>query len=106
MNEKTPKIIYLQPDDDGETTWCEDQINDDDVAYVRQDVHEAVLREQTANTIEMIADRNAANHIIDQLRLACKAALETMNESARMTYAYDAYQMITAAIALAEKEGR
>jgi hypothetical protein len=32
-----PKVIYLQfdPNPNGETTWCEDRINDDDIEYVR-----------------------------------------------------------------------
>lgn len=29
-----PKRIYLQYDPDGETTWCEEMINDDDIEYV------------------------------------------------------------------------
>jgi len=29
-----PDRIYLQYDPDGETTWCEDKINDDDIEYV------------------------------------------------------------------------
>jgi hypothetical protein len=29
-----PGTIYLQYDPDGETTWCEDKINDDDIVYV------------------------------------------------------------------------
>ena len=29
--------IYLQEDTDGETTWCQDQINDDDCEYIRAD---------------------------------------------------------------------
>lgn len=39
---ETPKIIYLQPGmgEEGETTWCEDQINEDDIAYFRADVVE------------------------------------------------------------------
>lgn len=40
MSDETPKIIYLQPGagEEGEATWCEDKINDDDVIYVRADV--------------------------------------------------------------------
>ncbi len=30
----SPDRIYLQYDPDGETTWCEDKINDDDIEYV------------------------------------------------------------------------
>lgn len=30
-----PKIIYLQYDPDGETTWCEDRIGDEDIEYVQ-----------------------------------------------------------------------
>ena len=29
-----PKRIYLQNDLGGETTWCENKINDDDIEYV------------------------------------------------------------------------
>lgn len=29
-----PETIYLQYDPEGETTWCEDQINDDDIEYL------------------------------------------------------------------------
>jgi hypothetical protein len=29
-----PGTIYLQYDPEGETTWCEDKINDDDIVYV------------------------------------------------------------------------
>jgi len=32
---KAPITIYLQNDPEGETTWCEDKINDDDVEYVQ-----------------------------------------------------------------------
>lgn len=41
----TAKIIYLQVNgslsDDGEVTWCVDQVNDDDIAYIRKDAAEA-----------------------------------------------------------------
>ena len=38
-----PEVIYLQWfDEDGkpdeEVTWCQDSINDSDIAYVRKDV--------------------------------------------------------------------
>lgn len=34
---KAPKVIYLQWDDDvnADNTWSEDQINDDDIKYIR-----------------------------------------------------------------------
>jgi hypothetical protein len=32
---EAPKTIYLQYDPDGETTWCEDRINDEDIEYVQ-----------------------------------------------------------------------
>lgn len=32
---RAPKTIYLQYDPDGETTWCDDKINDDDIEYVQ-----------------------------------------------------------------------
>ena len=36
--------IYLQEDTDGETTWCQDKINDDDCEYIRADKHTALKR--------------------------------------------------------------
>ena len=40
-----PDVIYLQwipgyprVDADDEVTWCQDQINDDDIGYVREDI--------------------------------------------------------------------
>lgn len=40
---KIPEVIYLQWfDEDGkpdeEVTWCQDEINDSDIAYIRKDV--------------------------------------------------------------------
>ncbi len=43
MSEKEPpNVIYLQWAPDGETTWCQDKINADDVRYIREwaDKHE------------------------------------------------------------------
>ena len=34
MSNIIPTKIYLQYDPDGETTWCADKINDDDIEYV------------------------------------------------------------------------
>ncbi len=47
---KIPEVVYLQWfDEDGkpneEVTWCQDSINDSDVAYVRQDVVEKIVME-------------------------------------------------------------
>lgn len=48
--EETPEIIYLQREaaDDSfvEDTWCEDEINDTDVKYIRADI--ATTHEQQA----------------------------------------------------------
>lgn len=39
------KRIWLQPGagDCGETTWCQDRIHDDDIEYIRTDIHKAAL---------------------------------------------------------------
>ncbi len=40
---KAPKVIYLQweyPDHEFGVTWCDDQINDEDILYIRQDCAE------------------------------------------------------------------
>ena len=45
-----PEKIYLQwyehegTEDYPETTWCEDQINDSDVCFIRQDVIEDIIK--------------------------------------------------------------
>ena len=40
MSEKQwHESIWLQEDTDGETTWCQDKINDDDCKYIRADKH-------------------------------------------------------------------
>ena len=39
-----PERIWLQSEMEGfnvETTWCIDQINDDDAEYIRQAIHES-----------------------------------------------------------------
>lgn len=45
--EKFPKTIYLQEGEgfDGETTWCPDKIHEDDIEYIRKDVHEKLIQE-------------------------------------------------------------
>lgn len=77
----TPERIYLQWFDEygesaDEVTWCEDQIQDDDVAYIRLDIAEASVREQTAKTIEMIAERNGLRHVIDEQAARVNRVLE------------------------------
>ena len=54
---EAPKKIYLQVDPEGdaapdvdvfdtnEVTWCQDQINDNDVAYIRVDLVESMIRD-------------------------------------------------------------
>lgn len=84
MSDKTPEQIFLQWfDDDGEpaeeVTWCKDQILDSDVVYVRSDIAEDALREQTAKTIQMIAERNALGHALDE-QTARIADLEALCE--------------------------
>lgn len=39
--------IWLQPGagDCGETTWCQDRIHDDDIEYIRADIHARALLE-------------------------------------------------------------
>jgi hypothetical protein len=39
----TPKIIYLQQLNDIEITWCDDQINDDDVEYIKKSEYDHIL---------------------------------------------------------------
>ena len=60
MNKKPPEIIYLQYDPDGETTWCEDKINDDDIEYVLKSSAEAA----EARVYEL---RNILNLLLDQI---------------------------------------
>jgi hypothetical protein len=84
MSDKTPEQIFLQWfDQDGEpveeVTWCKDQILDSDVVYVRSDIAEDALRKQTAKTIEMIAERNAIGHALDE-QTARIADLEALCE--------------------------
>lgn len=46
---KPPKTIYLQWDEEpgSENTWCEEQINDDDIKYIRPN-HDALARQLAA----------------------------------------------------------
>lgn len=52
-----PPVIYLQPGAgaDGETTWCDDQINDDDPIYVR--VIDADELDMTVDELRECANR-------------------------------------------------
>jgi hypothetical protein len=44
-----PKRIWLQWEDHlGESTWCADPINDEDVEYVRADLHDTLRAERDA----------------------------------------------------------
>ncbi len=56
MKFKPPKFIYLQcADEEGmlsaesEITWCEDQINEQDVGYILFDEHERLMKERNDN---------------------------------------------------------
>ena len=40
--------IYLQEDTDGEATWCQDKINDDDCEYIRADKYALLEAKLTA----------------------------------------------------------
>lgn len=40
-----PTIIYLQHDPGGDTTWCDDKINDDDIEYIIIDEYNNVVAE-------------------------------------------------------------
>ena len=64
-----PKTIYLQWDgrEGDDATWCVDQINDDDIMYIRADIAQDALRNQTAETIGMMAERNGLRHVEDTL---------------------------------------
>lgn len=42
---KIPTIIYLQYDPGGDTTWCDDKINDDDIEYIIIDEYNNVVAE-------------------------------------------------------------
>ena len=47
--DNAPERIWLQWEDHaGESTWCQDPINDEDVKYVRADLIEAQLQEARA----------------------------------------------------------
>jgi hypothetical protein len=51
-----PERIWLQWEEDfGESTWCQDPINDEDVEYVRADLIAAQLQEARA-TIRNLSD--------------------------------------------------
>ncbi len=39
-----PDVIYLQWDPEGDTTWCQDKINEEDEVYVRWDEVDNILR--------------------------------------------------------------
>ena len=41
------KIIYIQKCTDGEVTWCEDQINDDDIPYIKVEIYAALVAKNT-----------------------------------------------------------
>lgn len=45
MTSEAPEWIWLQWVEPGceDNTWCEDQINDDDVGYIRADLHQQAL---------------------------------------------------------------
>lgn len=74
MEQQAPEVIYLQYAPDGETTWCEDKINKDDVRYVRADLVDAqraaliAIRDETHWNIHACRDKAAAalsDHIRD-----------------------------------------
>lgn len=65
---KPPEIIYLQWNGDGESTWCIDQIEDNDVVYVLQSALTTAQEEITASR----------NFIEDILGHATKAQLRAI----------------------------
>lgn len=68
MRKQPPKEIYLQFDPDGgETTWCEDKINDDDIEYVRKSRAEKAERELAALKAKISPAENEAYEIINLL---------------------------------------
>ena len=79
MNDnKAPKTIYLQYDPDGETTWCEDKINDDDIEYVQStEVARLDLAEQVCYALVGQQEHGTAKH-----RMALDAALEAWKREA------------------------
>ena len=57
---KPSERIYLQENTDGETTWCSDQINDDDCEYIRTDKYES-LKEAFTIAIHLLGHADFKN---------------------------------------------
>lgn len=55
---KTPDKIYLQVENDDEITWCDDRIEDSDVAYVKESE-----TQKTITALKEDAERLAAKHL-------------------------------------------
>ena len=52
-----PKLIYLQWNPNGESTWCRDKINDDDIEYVVKSHYESItnmLRDRLSDSEEKV----------------------------------------------------
>lgn len=72
------KRIWLQPwaGDCGETTWCQDRIHDDDIEYVRTDIHEQALLSAYNRGLEdaaKVADRYGSPAVTQPLAAAIRA---------------------------------
>lgn len=105
-----PEHIWLQFDDDGlpapqwdgeGVTWCSDKINENDVLYVRADIHDALraaLQTQGEEAAKLIAQR-------DELLAACRRAVVALAAAAEQTHAFQSdYDVVSAAITNATTE--
>ena len=78
----SPKKIYLQVDPDRESacdwidgvTWCEDKINDNDIEYVKADLHlkgfESFVRDRFKHIVDgkgIVIPRIAVNIALDDI---------------------------------------
>lgn len=80
--EKLPDVIWLQTQDD-DVTWCEDQVNEDDVEYVRKDsLTPAVIAEVFAETLD------------EEERDVLKEAIEDSDEGRRIVLMTSPFRLL------------
>lgn len=80
-----PEVIYLQwiPEKtwyDDTVTWCEDQINDDDVKYIRADVAESADTGRLG-LLREIEKKMANSHIRNGFCVVCEGRLVADDEN-------------------------
>ena len=83
--ENCPELeeIYLQPFEghEGETTWCQDQVHEDDIVYIRKDI--ATEREKAlVDALEFMNCQVAeARCILTRMHYECEEVLSQHKET-------------------------